>query len=91
MGIVAGKFVVGQTVVATTATKQLPAIEEHDKQPEIQQLHQYGKIKVGNFVNLNKFVKAVSAPPPVSDADKRLSAYFVIPKDSDYLDHNRKT
>lgn len=91
MGIVAGKFVVGQTVVAAKATEQQPVIQEPTNQPVTEQpLQQYGKLKVGNFVNLNKFVKAAAAPS-VSDADKRLPAYFVIPKDSDYLNHHKNS
>lgn len=81
MGIVAGKFITGGTVVAER------------KKPEV--LNKKNTITLQSLADLRSSEKVVvkedsEGNKVITPVDKRLSSYFVVNKESDYLDHNTK-
>jgi len=82
MGIVAGKFITGSTVVA----------ERKQPEPIIVNRSAMGMKSLADLRSPEKVMvkKDEKGNETVVPVDKRLSSYFVVDKDSDYLDHNKK-
>lgn len=77
--ISAGRIITGAQVI----------YEEPPKQPKYNGivLKSLGELRTSNKVELKENENGDMEIVPV---DKRLSSYFLIQKDSDYLDHNKK-
>lgn len=80
MGIVAGKFITGSVVVA-----------ERKEQPE--PITNRNVISMKSLADLRSSEKVIvkkdeQGNETIVPVDKRLSSYFVVNKESDYLDHN---
>lgn len=77
MGISAGKIIVGEAVIAERA----PPPVEPPKEVVKQLRDISNKLKVGNLINLSETTAEAGN-------GRKLSSYFVVNKESDYLDHN---
>ena len=84
MGIVAGRFITGQQVVYEKPVVEVPKIPVRNVIAirSLAELRTSEKLEVKEDTEGNKEIVPV---------DKRLSSYFLVNKESDYLDHNRKT
>ena len=84
MGIIAGKFITGQQVVYEKPVAEVPKIPVRNVIAirSLAELRTSEKLEVKEDTEGNKEIVPV---------DKRLSSYFLVNKESDYLDHNRKT
>ena len=83
MGILAGKFITGGTVVAERK-KPEPVVVNRN----IITMKSLADLRSSEKVMVKKDDEGNETIVPV---DKRLSSYFVINKESDYLDHNKNT
>lgn len=80
MGIVAGKFITGSTVVAERKQPERQAVS-----PKTISMKSLADLRSSEKVTVKKDEQGNETIVPV---DKRLSSYFVVNKESDYLDHN---
>lgn len=78
MGISAGKIIVGEAIIAERAPPVEPPKEVVKQLSDIS-----NKLKVGNLINLSETTAEAGN-------GRRLSSYFLVKKESDYLDHNIK-
>ena len=83
MGIVAGKFITGSVVVAERKQQPQPTTNRN-----VISMKSLADLRSSEKVTVKKDEQGNETIVPV---DKRLSSYFVVNKESDYLDHNRKT
>jgi len=83
MGIVAGKFITGSQLVYEKPTVEVPVVPTHNviAIKSLSELRTSDNFEVKENTDGSKEIVAI---------DKRLSSYFVINKESDYLDHNTK-
>ena len=84
MGIVAGKFITGSAVVYEKPVAEVPKIPARNAIAirSLAELRTSDKVEVKEDAEGNREIVPV---------DKRLSSYFLVNKESDYLDHNKKT
>lgn len=81
MGIVAGKIITGGKVVAERKKPEPVSRKKVVTLQSLADLRSSEKVVVKEDNEGNKTITPV---------DKRLSSYFVVNKESDYLDHNTK-
>lgn len=84
MGIVAGKFITGSTLVYEKPVAEVPKVPVRNVIAirSLSELRTSEKLEVKEDTEGNKEIVPVN---------KRLSSYFLVNKESDYLDHNKKT
>jgi hypothetical protein len=80
MGIVAGKFITGSVVVAERTEQPQPTTNRN-----VISMKSLADLRSSEKVTVKKDEQGNETIVPV---DKRLSSYFVVNKESDYLDHN---
>lgn len=80
MGIVAGKFITGSVVVAERIEQPEPITNRN-----VISMKSLADLRSSEKVTVKKDEQGNETIVPV---DKRLSSYFVVNKESDYLDHN---
>jgi hypothetical protein len=80
MGIVAGKFITGSVVVAERKQQPQPTTNRN-----VISMKSLADLRSSEKVTVKKDEQGKETIVPV---DKRLSSYFVVNKESDYLDHN---
>jgi len=80
MGIVAGKFITGSVVVAERKEQPEPITNRN-----VISMKSLADLRSSEKVTVKKDEQGNETIVPV---DKRLSSYFVVNKESDYLDHN---
>jgi hypothetical protein len=80
MGIVAGKFITGSVVVAERIEQPEPITNRN-----VISMKSLADLRSSEKVIVKKDEQGNETIVPV---DKRLSSYFVVNKESDYLDHN---
>ena len=83
MGIIAGKFITGGAVIAER--KKVQPVIVNRNSIEVKSL---ADLRSSENVEVRKDSEGNETIVPV---DKRLSSYFVVNKESDYLDHNKNT
>ncbi len=81
MGIVAGKFITGGAIVAERRAPEVVSNKNAITLQSLADLRSSEKVAVKVDSEGNETIVPV---------DKRLSSYFVVNKESDYLDHNTK-
>jgi hypothetical protein len=80
MGIVAGKFITGSVVVAERIEQPEPITNRN-----VISMKSLADLRSSEKVTIKKDEQGNETVVPI---DKRLSSYFVVNKESDYLDHN---
>ena len=80
MGIVAGKFITGSVVVAERKQQPQPTTNRN-----VISMKSLADLRSSEKVTIKKDEQGNETVVPI---DKRLSSYFVVNKESDYLDHN---
>jgi len=80
MGIVAGKFITGSVVVAERIEQPQPTTNRN-----VISMKSLADLRSSEKVTIKKDEQGNETVVPI---DKRLSSYFVVNKESDYLDHN---
>ena len=80
MGIVAGKFITGSVVVAERKEQPEPITNRN-----VISMKSLADLRSSEKVTIKKDEQGNETVVPI---DKRLSSYFVVNKESDYLDHN---
>lgn len=83
MGIVAGKFITGSTVVYEKPVAEVPKVPVRN----VIAIKSLAELRTSNKVEIKEDTEG---NPEIVPVDKRLSSYFVVNKESDYLDHNKK-
>lgn len=83
MGIIAGKFITGQQVVYEKPVTEVPKVPVRN----VIAIRSLAELRTSDKLEVKEDTEGNQEIVPV---DKRLSSYFVVSKDSDYLDHNRK-
>lgn len=81
MGIIAGKFITGSQLVYEKPVATTPRIPDRNIAAikSLSELRTSDKVEIREDAEGNKVIVQV---------DKRLSSYFLVDKESDYLDHN---
>jgi hypothetical protein len=81
MGIIAGKFITGSQLVYEKPVATTPGISDRNIAAikSLSELRTSDKVEIREDAEGNKVIVQV---------DKRLSSYFLVDKESDYLDHN---
>ena len=80
MGIVAGKFITGSVVVAERKEQPEPITNRN-----VISMKSLADLRSSEKVTVKKDEQGNETVVPI---DKRLSSYFVVNKESDYLYHN---
>jgi len=83
MGIKAGRFITGSQVIFEKPTVEVPKVPTYNAIA----IRSLSELRTSDKVEIKKDAEGNQSIVPV---DKRLSSYFVVNKESDYLDHNKK-
>jgi|688.fasta_scaffold115117_7 hypothetical protein len=83
MGIKVGRFITGSQVVFEKPTVEVPKAPTYNAIA----IRSLSELRTSDKVEIKEDAEGNQSIVPV---DKRLSSYFVVNKESDYLDHNKK-
>ena len=84
MGIIAGKFITGRQVVYEKPVAEVPNIPVRN----VIEIRSLAELRTSEKLEVKEDTEGNKEIAPVN---KRLSSYFLVNKESDYLDHNKKT